>query len=227
MRTRILLLAAATALAGGCANPRQPQAAPGASRVGAPDPRVDATLAGRGSPAEAAPRTAPPSASPTASRLPASYRLMLLDGHLELVRETDPQEILRAPATLRLVAGELARGELAYQPGPPAAGAPAEVAANRESSARMDNALEEVMRRSRELSDRRSPSRSSRASSRSFSPPPRAGCASSRAPQLRLQPTGDKQALCILNVAINRDSRDESGEKMSKTRRIPLALVMG
>jgi single-strand DNA-binding protein len=38
-----------------------------------------------------------------------------------------------------------------------------------------------------------------------------------KAPELRLQPTADKQALCILNVAINRDSRDESGERRSRT----------
>jgi single-strand DNA-binding protein len=37
------------------------------------------------------------------------------------------------------------------------------------------------------------------------------------APELRFQPTGDRQALCILNVAINRDSRDESGEKRTHT----------
>ena len=153
MRTRVLLLAAATALAGGCASPGRPQAGPGASRVGAPDPRVDSTLAGRGSPAEGRGADGAPVRLPDRIALPASYRLMLLDGHLELVRETDPQEILRAPATLRLVAGELARGELAYQPGLLPQELAAEVAANRESSARMDNALEEVMRRSRELSE--------------------------------------------------------------------------
>jgi single-strand DNA-binding protein len=38
-----------------------------------------------------------------------------------------------------------------------------------------------------------------------------------KAPELRLPPTGDKPALCILNVAINRDSRDESGERISHT----------
>ena len=38
-----------------------------------------------------------------------------------------------------------------------------------------------------------------------------------KAPELRLQPSGDKQALCLLNVAINRDSRDERGEKTSHT----------
>jgi hypothetical protein len=153
MRTRILLLAAASALAGGCATPGRPQSGPGAARVGAPDARVDASLAGRSPSAEGRAADGTPIRLPDRIVLPASYRLMLLDGHLELVRETDPQAILRPPATLRLVAGELARGELAYQPGLLPQELAAEVAANRESSARMDNALEEVMRRSRELSE--------------------------------------------------------------------------
>ena len=38
-----------------------------------------------------------------------------------------------------------------------------------------------------------------------------------KAPELRFQPTAQKQALCLLNVAINRDSRDESGEKRTQT----------
>ncbi|HMD60467.1 MAG TPA: single-stranded DNA-binding protein [Opitutaceae bacterium] len=38
-----------------------------------------------------------------------------------------------------------------------------------------------------------------------------------KAPELRFQPNGEKQALCLLNVAINRDSRDESGEKKTQT----------
>ena len=38
-----------------------------------------------------------------------------------------------------------------------------------------------------------------------------------KAPELRFQPTMEKQALCLLNVAINRDSRDESGEKKTHT----------
>jgi hypothetical protein len=84
--------------------------------------------------------------------LPASYRLVLLDGHLALVREADDKALERAPASMRIVAGEIARGELAYQPGLLPQELAAEVAANRESSARMDDALEAVMRRSRELS---------------------------------------------------------------------------
>ncbi len=38
-----------------------------------------------------------------------------------------------------------------------------------------------------------------------------------KSPELRFQPSGDKQALCLLNVAINRNSRDESGEKVTHT----------
>jgi single-strand DNA-binding protein len=38
-----------------------------------------------------------------------------------------------------------------------------------------------------------------------------------KAPELRLLPTSDKQALCILHVAINRSSRDEAGEKKTRT----------
>ena len=38
-----------------------------------------------------------------------------------------------------------------------------------------------------------------------------------KAPELRFQPAGEKQALCLLNVAINRDTRDERGEKKTRT----------
>ncbi|HMD60468.1 MAG TPA: hypothetical protein VKG78_03505 [Opitutaceae bacterium] len=49
--------------------------------------------------------------------------------------------------------GEIARGELAYQPALLPQELAEEVASNRESSARMDNALGAVMQRSRELSE--------------------------------------------------------------------------
>jgi len=77
---------------------------------------------------------------------------MLLDGHLTLVRQSDAASLSPSPASLRLVAGEISRGELAYQPGLLPQELAAEVAANRESAARMDASLGEVMRRSRELS---------------------------------------------------------------------------
>jgi single-strand DNA-binding protein len=38
-----------------------------------------------------------------------------------------------------------------------------------------------------------------------------------RPPELRLPATGDKQALCLLNVAINREHRDERGERLTHT----------
>lgn len=38
-----------------------------------------------------------------------------------------------------------------------------------------------------------------------------------KAPELRLKPVDGKQALCLLNVAINRDTRDEAGEKRTHT----------
>jgi single-strand DNA-binding protein len=48
-----------------------------------------------------------------------------------------------------------------------------------------------------------------------------------KAPELRFQPTADKQALCILNVALNRDTRDASGEKKTHTTYINEIEVWG
>jgi len=117
---------------------------PGRTHAAAPDPGARAAVA---SAADA------PIRLPERIVLPASYRLVLLDGHLALVREADEQALEAAPASMRIVTGEIARGELAYQPGLLPQELAAEVAANREGSARMDNALEAVMRRSRELSE--------------------------------------------------------------------------
>ena len=127
-RTPALLLAAAV-LAAGCA-----------SRTPSPTPVAPAPSAG-------------PIALPDRIALPAAYRLMLLDGRLTLVRESDATALAPAPTSLRIVAGEISRGELAYQPGLLPQELAAEVATNRESAARMDNSLGEVMRRSRELAE--------------------------------------------------------------------------
>jgi hypothetical protein len=141
------MLTACLALAVGCAAPSRLQEGLGAAHIGAPSASVDAGLVG-----------APAGPDPVAIRLPdrltlpASYRLVLIDGHLSLVRESDAQALAGAPASLRVVTGEIARGELAYQPALLPQELAAEVAANRESSARMDNALAAVMQRSRELS---------------------------------------------------------------------------
>jgi single-strand DNA-binding protein len=48
-----------------------------------------------------------------------------------------------------------------------------------------------------------------------------------KAPDLRFQPTAEKQALCILNVAINRTGRDENGEKTTRTTYINDIEVWG
>jgi len=146
-------LAAVLALLGACAAPTRPQAAPGAAGVGAPNPPVDRTVAAGLRPAYATGDDAVPIRLPDRITLPASYRLILVDGHLALVRETDAQALEPAPTSMRIVMGEIARGELAYQPGLLPQELAAEVAANRESAARMDNALESVMQRSRELSE--------------------------------------------------------------------------
>jgi hypothetical protein len=133
----------------GCASPGGLQEGPGAARIGAPNPQVDAAVLGPAAQAQRAEIRLPERIT-----LPATYRLVLLDGHLALVRESDSQALEPAPASMRIVTGEIARGELAYQPALLPQELAAQVAANRESSARMDNALEAVMRRSRELSDR-------------------------------------------------------------------------
>jgi|HubBroStandDraft_1064217.scaffolds.fasta_scaffold127337_2 hypothetical protein len=119
---------------------------PGRTHAGSPD-------AGARAAQPPAPSAGEAVRLPDRIALPASYRLVLLDGHLALVREADAQALEPAPASMRIVTGEIARGELAYQPGLLPQELAAEVAANRESSARMDNALEAVMRRSRELSE--------------------------------------------------------------------------
>ena len=48
-----------------------------------------------------------------------------------------------------------------------------------------------------------------------------------KAPELKLKPAGEKQALCLLNVAINRTSRDERGEKIVHTTYINDVEVWG
>ncbi len=133
-------------LLGGCAAPNRPQERPGAAPLGASRPAVSAGVVS-GEPEPGGLRL------PERLALPASYRLMLLDGHLALVRETDAQTFAQAPTSMRIVSGEIARGELAYQPALLPQEIAAEVAANRESAARMDNALDAIMGRSRELSE--------------------------------------------------------------------------
>ncbi len=152
MRALVPSLSAALILCG-CMGTASRPAGPPAAHVGAPERPVDAALITDSPEPGARDDASEKLQMPDHIVLPASYRLMLVDGHLTLVRETDPQSIEGAPTSLRVVAGELARGDLSYQPGLLPQELAAEVAANRESSARMDNALASVMQRSRELSE--------------------------------------------------------------------------
>lgn len=152
MKPSFAVALAIMALAGACAvAPTAPQAAIGATGVGAPVPAVDGPVLAAGA--------GDPKARSEAIRLPdrivlpATYRLILLDGHLTLVRETDSQALSAGPTTLRIVMGELARGELAYQPALLPQELAAEVASDRQRAARTADALEAVMRRTRELSE--------------------------------------------------------------------------
>jgi hypothetical protein len=144
---------AAVALLGACASPNRPQRAPGAQSLGVPPSSIDPSVVLEARGEEGAAPGPGAIQLPDRLTLPSAYRLMLVDGHLALVRETDAQSLEPAPTSLRVVSGEISRGELAYQPGLLPQELAAEVASNRESAARMDNALESVMQRSRELSD--------------------------------------------------------------------------
>ena len=143
MTRRTLSLGLLLLLAGCAGTPHSPGPPP--APLGAPESPLDPSVVG------ADPAPTAPVRAPGRLALPAAYRLVLLDGHLELVRESDAEALAPAPASLRVVVGEVARGEIAYQPGLLPQELAREVAANRESSARMDNALDQVLERSREL----------------------------------------------------------------------------
>lgn len=135
--------AAALALAlCACASPPRPRAAPVAEPSGAPRP---------------APAASPAAAGPDAPELPdmitlpAAYRLMLVDGRLALVRETGARA---GGVPLRVLAADEAQRDPTFAPAPLPQELAAQLAESRESAARMDGALESVMQRSRELSDR-------------------------------------------------------------------------
>jgi hypothetical protein len=142
--------AAALALAlCACASPRRPQAAPGPEPLGLPGRAVASAPPG----APAAAGAAGPEL-PDVLTLPATYRLMLVDGRLALVRETDERVLQGGGTALRVVAGDPGREEPSYAPAPLPQELAAQLAESRESAARMDGALQAVMQRSRELSDR-------------------------------------------------------------------------
>jgi hypothetical protein len=135
-----------------CSAPSRPQGGPGAAPVGAPDLPVGAAVLQKALAADSQAGTAAIQL-PDRITLPAVYRLILVDGHLTLVRDTDPQPIDSGSPALRAVTGDGARGGPAYPPGLLPQELSAAVAASRASAARMDSALDAVMRRSRTLSE--------------------------------------------------------------------------
>jgi hypothetical protein len=135
---------------GACAGPSRPPGSEGAALPGPVRSPVGLSAIDRADPPPAEPT---PMRLPDRITLPAAYRLMLLDGHLSLVRETDEETLRPGAASLRVVTGEIARGEIAYQPALLPQELAAELAANREGAARMNDALDGVLRRSRELSE--------------------------------------------------------------------------
>ncbi len=153
MRLPLPSIGAAALLLCGCAGTGGVPSGSGAAPVGAPKLAVDPWVVSESPPLAGGSQAQEPVRLPDRIALPATYRLMLVDGHMTLVRETDTQALAPSPASLRIVTGEVARGELAYQPALLPQELAAEVAANRESSARMDDALDAVMKRSRELSE--------------------------------------------------------------------------
>lgn len=131
-----------------CAGTLGPQSGPGATPVGAPLVTVDALIREKALPAQAPPEAPERPRLPERIVLPAAYRLVIVDGHLTLVRESDPRDTEPgSPA-----GGDANPSSLAYQPALLPQELAAEVEACRESAARMDRALESVMQRSRELS---------------------------------------------------------------------------
>jgi hypothetical protein len=150
MKASISSLSGCLLLLCSCASPNRPQASPGAQGVGVPSRAVDSPLATANSGGKA---DDPAINLPDKIVIPADYKLMLLDGRLTLVRETDPRTIDPGPSSLRVITDVTDGGDLSYQPALLPQELAAEVASYKESSARMDNALDSVMQRSRELSD--------------------------------------------------------------------------
>ncbi len=131
MRSALLIVLALAA--GSCAAPRPVQRAPGATAPGLPESPPQPAAASR----DASPPT--PVVLPERIDVAATYRLVLVEGRFVLVREPDGAALAADPS----LAPALLPPEIA-----------AELASDRESAARMDNALESVMSRSRELSQR-------------------------------------------------------------------------
>jgi hypothetical protein len=151
------MIATRTAIVGlllcGCALPYRPQIERGATHVGVPRPEIDIAVLDKTKGLEESGAETGTIRLPDRLVLPAAYRLTLVDGRLTLDRETDFRSLDPGAASMRIVSGAVTGDDPAYQPGLLPQELAAEVAADRQSAARMDHALEAVMRRSHELAE--------------------------------------------------------------------------
>lgn len=135
-----------------CVAPGRPQAGAGAAAVGLPKRTVSTATIEANAAAQAPDARREPS-MPEIMPLPAQYRLLVVDGHLALVRE-DASEPAPAMASVRIGYGAQALPDPTYHPEPLPQEVAAELQACRQSSSRMEGALQTVMQRSRELAER-------------------------------------------------------------------------
>lgn len=141
-------------LLSGCNAPELPQSERGGTHVGVPRPQIDDAVLDQ---TQARDRGTVPAGAirwPDRLVLPASYRLVLVEGHLTLERETDAQPLDPRASSIRILSGQVASNDPSGRARPLPPEWSAEIAADRESVLRMDQALEAVMERSHELARR-------------------------------------------------------------------------
>jgi hypothetical protein len=135
----------------GCSAPDLPQSERGATHVGVPRPQIDAAVLDEIQERDRAAATTGTIRLPDRLVLPASYRLVLVEGRLTLARETDPQPLDPGGPSIRIRSGAVACSDLSYRTHLLPQEWAAEIAADHESVLRMDDALAAVMQRSHEL----------------------------------------------------------------------------
>jgi hypothetical protein len=100
-------------LAAGCAsNPGLINSKKGASLETAPRSPINVLVIDKIDP----PGMQPATTSPAMLTMPATYRQVTVDGRTMLVRETDPRKVLTTPG-VQVIAGDIANGDIAVQPG--------------------------------------------------------------------------------------------------------------
>lgn len=139
------LLSSAALLFSGCANKGAGLgSSQAATAAGAPRPLVNPSVVDRVDPPDRTHVENRGTVSlPSIIELPAAYRWSLVDGRPVLVRETDSRKIT-AGGTMQIVAGDVARGEIAIQPALLPQEIAAELTRNRALQTQMIAAFSEV-----------------------------------------------------------------------------------